>query len=1474
MKKRMVSILLTLAMVLTLIPALAVGTGAAAPNVTASGGTDAKANTKANTGLSDKDGDGYYELSTESDLNLLRAHVNGGGAPINVELMNDIWSSSPEWTPIGTVENPYSGHFDGKGYTIGALSIAKSFGKDGEVAGLNPGFFGNIENAGIRNLRVAGRITATNTLISGEDSYIAGNGLLVGVMKDSILDHCYAEGTMEDTGAVTGLLVGVAQHSIIVNCGTRGTINSSSNYVGGIVGYMTAGYDVPLCLLNSYSIANITSKVNGYTGGLAGALSDDAINNYFGGTVKTTSTSNVVAALFAYVGNSIIESDLSTSSTFTPVIEKNYYLSGSAASALGSVATGLNSSAYATSYTSNASLVAALRSNLSLVENVIDGHRGYLSTSAWAHLVSALDGAAVVAKCWTASTLVSDHVTHSCTESTSTAGTCDACGSPIVLDPLAILYSRSGNPIAYYDIISLKNDAVSDAAANSGSVLKIARDFTWAYYEWEFDGVTVTIDLCGNTIDAGNKPQHFFKLYNGANVTVLDSVGGGKVINNMPQYGGAFYLKNASTLTLENVELISTNYVLWIDSGTAVVRGGSIQSTEDDDFYCYGSIRLELPDGKTTGTLFPGGLSLYNPSLENVLGDGLAYYVGGKRVNISRDQKSITGGDVTVGVCDHTNADKDYTGSTYTQTTHTFTFKCCGAAGTEAHVSGEHGCAHCGQVVHNFSSGSNGFCTVCDLYEAPSGTGTAADPYRIANAGQLFWFAKHVKTTDATVHAVLTANIDVNPDYVFASDGTVKKNGSVVTSGFRTWTPIGSPGGRYSGTFDGAGYTVRGIYFNKINAHIDNYYIGFFGYVENGRVENLTLTNAYIRGYLNVGGIVGRNDGGTVENCHTNADVAAQEDDLGGVVGYNDAGFIINCSNTGTVQGRNSYSECVGGIVGVNDGGLVVNSYNVGSVSGYSNVGGAVGNTIAGGVLRNLYYLDTCGSENTNGTAMSQAAFASGEVAYLLSSGCDASGTFYAGTLWGQDIDNGKSVQTLPSVTGASVYALAYCDGSSSTAYSNSITGAIHVGDDYSANGFCPRCGAFEPAVLVDGVYQIGNAGNLFWFAEQVNGGSNAVSGILTADIDLEGRPWTPMGTEGSGDGDGFRGVFDGAGHSIVGLNVTASDHGVGFIGEIRNGIARNFTLYGNVYLNAKYDYVGGVIGSACGTSGDTGSTISGITSYVNVTLGEGADGANPHGANRVAGLIGYVNHKTNVENCAWYGTLDLDVYRAQDGVGGLIGKAGNSYSGKISNCAAYGTIITAYKSNTYKEYDTIYIGGILSNSVAAAKTVIENCLWAGTIVNDTDLADKNAHLSSVGTMNGYARISGCYALNNTLYITTNGAHDESITSVTTAQLLSGEIAYVLGSAWGQTLGEDAFPVLGGKVVLFDGEVYYNEILSCDINGDDIVDIADIVAVINAASGAVLDCAVYPGNPDITGDGVVDIADIVAVINIASGMAV
>ena len=375
-------------------------------------------------------------------------------------------------------------------------------------------------------------------------------------------------------------------------------------------------------------------------------------------------------------------------------------------------------------------------------------------------------------------------------------------------------------------------------------------------------------------------------------------------------------------------------------------------------------------------------------------------------------------------------------------------------------------------------------------------------------------------------------------------------------------------------------------------------------------------------------------------------------------------------------------------------------------------------------------------------------------------------------------------------------------------------------------NGIC--CETIQPATLVTnenyeslglaaeyvGFYQIGNAGQLYWFANHINTVDRTASAVLTADIDLEGksdgtgRKWTPIGSTGE-NSHNFRGVFDGQNHTIKGLYVEGGRAGLGFFGEVRTGTVKNFTIYGEVVVNTEVNYVGGVIGSTCGLNGSdhglehNGATIQNITSYVNLT-------AKTHGIGMVGGFIGYANHETLIENCSWYGTFDAGIYRVDSGAGGFIGRLYDTSDVTVRNCAAYGTIKTAYKSGTFENYSTIYIGGFLSYSPAGAQTVLENNLWAGEIINNTDLEASNAHLSAFGTMTSFQSITNCYALNSTPYVTTNNENDNDITTVTAERLASGEIAYLLQGeqetqVWGQNIdnGEtaDAYPVLGGAKV-------------------------------------------------------------------------
>ncbi|OUP28322.1 GLUG motif-containing protein [Faecalibacterium sp. An192] len=170
-----------------------------------------------------------------------------------------------------------------------------------------------------------------------------------------------------------------------------------------------------------------------------------------------------------------------------------------------------------------------------------------------------------------------------------------------------------------------------------------------------------------------------------------------------------------------------------------------------------------------------------------------------------------------------------------------------------------------------------------------------------------------------------------------------------------TWIPIGTEQNPYTGAFDGGKHTISGL---SVSSSDD--YVGLFGYIQGGTVQNLTLDNPNVKstytsvttgedfgdttsiGY--VGAVAGTNNGGIIENCHiTGGTISAIADAscVGGVVGEN-GGSVTGCSSTGNVTATGSGDTFAGGVVGQNNGGSVTACCSTSSVSGYE-AGGVVG---------------------------------------------------------------------------------------------------------------------------------------------------------------------------------------------------------------------------------------------------------------------------------------------------------------------------------------------------------------------------------------------------------------------------------------------------------------------------------------------------------------------------------------------------
>ena len=289
-----------------------------------------------------------------------------------------------------------------------------------------------------------------------------------------------------------------------------------------------------------------------------------------------------------------------------------------------------------------------------------------------------------------------------------------------------------------------------------------------------------------------------------------------------------------------------------------------------------------------------------------------------------------------------------------------------------------------------------------------TGSGTAADPYRISTAEGLKWFRDVVngangQTQNAAACAVLENDIVLN-------DGTFDENGNYTPgesqAPVETWTPIAYSDHfdenttlYYTGTFDGQGHTIRGMYVSVPSGGVDKQVcLGLFSAVKNAVIRNVTVTG-YVAGFVgNLGGIAGCPRNSTIENCANHCTVKGTTDDnasyVGGIAGGMDTGSTIrDCYNTGTIsQGKFLRYHCTGGIVGYSSESTVSNCYNVGNVAGNGGRNGEIlglnyeDENYAPSTVSNCYYLRGT-DENADPAAKPAEEFADGTVLAALIAG-------------------------------------------------------------------------------------------------------------------------------------------------------------------------------------------------------------------------------------------------------------------------------------------------------------------------------------------------------------------------------------------------------------------------------------------------------------------------------------------------------
>lgn len=366
-----------------------------------------------------------------------------------------------------------------------------------------------------------------------------------------------------------------------------------------------------------------------------------------------------------------------------------------------------------------------------------------------------------------------------------------------------------------------------------------------------------------------------------------------------------------------------------------------------------------------------------------------------------------------------------------------------------------------------------------------------------------------------------------------------------------------------------------------------------------------------------------------------------------------------------------------------------------------------------------------------------------------------------------------------------------------------------------------------KPAQAEDGYYEIATAGQLKWFADEVNSGKPELNARLTADIDLSGvcsaaTPWTPIGDRANNQD--YRGTFDGQNHKITGLYLenkgslaNVSSYYTALFGLCDGAAIKNVSVYGEA--KAVTRYVAGIVGRACGISTKRTCTIENCHNYVTLTgeptndqiyghagVAASAQDTVIRGCSNNADITGYQGYTggivadasygtTTIESCWNTGAILLRGWHHQfRGVGGIVGNA--SAAVNITDCYNAGAISFYYRTQKIQQAAGGIVG-LAGESSHASTITLTNCYATGTVSGQYDDQASMGALVGEVTNNEKTTLTAnnCYYLDSA--VQTSAASTATVTvkgtAFTAAEGLSAE---ALGSAY---VDSCPAPVLKGQ---------------------------------------------------------------------------
>ncbi|MCF7803431.1 MAG: T9SS type A sorting domain-containing protein [Candidatus Marinimicrobia bacterium] len=679
-----------------------------------------------------------------------------------------------------------------------------------------------------------------------------------------------------------------------------------------------------------------------------------------------------------------------------------------------------------------------------------------------------------------------------------------------------------------------------------------------------------------------------------------------------------------------------------------------------------------------------------------------------------------------------------------------------------------------------------------------TGDGSSGNPYQIANLENLYWIAAPeavvASPTQATrwaAHYIQTANIDASD-----TDGGTGWG----TAG---WSPIGNSTTKFTGSYDGDGYIIDGLFISRSATN----YQGLFGYTDGATISNMGIANLDITGLDNVGGLVGYSNNSAISTCYTSGTIVGNPSGMAytaGLVGYVNSGSVSNSYATCSVTASGRYALLVGQVIG----GTIEYSYSTGRIGGSGGLG-LIGYQSTATItncfwdMEASYYTTQPSGSFGGGTGKNTAEmmqqntftgwdftatwniYSNGE-SYPYLRKMQTPPSLLSTSVSGGDVNlswgapspapNGYNVyRNAEKINASLVTSLTYNDTEATigTNYNYYIEAVYTTGLSQPSN-FTPYLDLrFTAGTGKSGApYQITTHSHLNYIGDHL--GYPYVSFKLMNALDLtsecasggtyynSGAGWEPIGT--SGTGNQFQGGFDGNGYVITGLMINrASTSDIGLFGEVKSASFSNVKLEQvNVTGN---DDVGGLVGYN-GTSPINNSYVTGVV----------------NGSGAVGGLVGYSQNSAisnsyttgEVTASAWaagglvgysYADTITDAYsemtiNGNNGVGGLFGESDNSVistshaTGSVTSPAGYGGGFVGYSSSN--TFTNCYADGNVESSGQYAGG------FAGYFSNDdVNNCDANGDVTGMTSGNSYAGGLAGYSYQTTV---SNASADGKVT--------------------------------------------------------------------------------------------------------------